>query len=111
MIALLPALSIRQVSIENRTWYMKELEIWASISNKEKLMLKNMGKLRRLSLEAWTDSLLASRDWHLLKIVLGCALKTSPGGLGSVFISLLEKTHPEQEPASSNEACRVWEQK
>ena len=92
MIALFPALSIRQLSTEkNWTWYMKEHEIWALISNKGKLMLKNMGKLRSLLLETWTDSLLASREWLLLKIRPGCALETSPGGLGSDFTSLLER--------------------
>lgn len=92
MIALFPVLSIRQVIVEeNWTWYMTELEIWALASNKGKRMLKNMGMLRSLLLETWTDSLLASREQILLKIRPGCALETSPGGLGSDFISLLKR--------------------
>lgn len=69
MIALLSALSIRQVSIEeNWTWYRKELEIWALVSNEGKVMLKNTAKLRDRLLETRTDSPLASRRWLLLKI-------------------------------------------
>lgn len=105
MIALFPALSIRQVSIkENWTWYMKEIEVLALVSNEGKFMLKNTGKLRSVSLETWTDSLLASRGWLLPKNQAKMCIRNFSRRFRQQFHLPFGKTHPAQEPDSSNEA-------